>query len=307
MAYKIQMNKFIQQTFTLAIIFSLFMSLLPMQVLAMNFVPPTPAATNTVVSKDEVQNPEHIYNEACEIEGHKYNQAGVPLNGWSIGLMKIITHDNGVDVYDLDTRITNEDGYYCLEWDGETRVGREESTYVNDSSYSFVYRVYEKLVAGWENVSVEMGSDSSNLAVVADEDIVIAGDEVGVQIGENNGHIFANAAYHVDFYNQIIPGKDDDVVEEEATTTRSVGSSGTRVGGRSGSLSRPKATPTVAGTNSSNPAGQVLGEQVTVVPYGGAGAGAGGAANDYREVSTSSRLLVMLTDPQIFGSYQINN
>ena len=144
--------------------------------------------------------------DKCEIEGHKYDQTGKPLANWTMGLMKVITHNKGVDTYDLATAVTDSDGYYCLNWDGETRVARGVSTYQN-GPYTFVYRIYEKLLLGWGNVSVEKGPNFSTLAVVPAVDIKKEGDYVSVQIGTQNGYIYANAAYHVDFYNQVLKDK----------------------------------------------------------------------------------------------------
>jgi hypothetical protein len=144
--------------------------------------------------------------EQCEIEGHKYDQNGKPLAGWEIGLMKKITHNKGVDVYDLATDVTDADGYYCLNWDGEKRTLRGVSTYVS-GPYSFTYYVYEKLVTGWKNVGVEKGPNFSSLSAVPAGSIIKEGTYVSVQMGETNGYIYGNAAYHIDFYNQLIQDK----------------------------------------------------------------------------------------------------
>ncbi|MES2966751.1 MAG: hypothetical protein V4668_03115 [Patescibacteria group bacterium] len=140
--------------------------------------------------------------EQCEIEGHKYDEDGKPLANWTIGLMKVITHNKGVDTYDLATAVTDSKGYYCLNWDGEARTPRGIPTY-KSGPYTFVYRVYEKLVPGWKNVSVEKGPDVNSLTVVNAGDIKKDGVYVSVQIGTQNGYIYSNAAYHVDFYNQL--------------------------------------------------------------------------------------------------------
>ncbi len=140
--------------------------------------------------------------EQCEIEGHKYDQNGKPLANWTMGLMKIITHNKGTDIYDLATDVTDADGYYCLNWDGETRTIRGASTY-KSGPYNFTYHVYEKLVTGWKNVSIEKGSSVPTLAVVPNGDIKKDGVYISTQIGSQNGYIYSNAAYHVDFYNQL--------------------------------------------------------------------------------------------------------
>lgn len=148
--------------------------------------------------------PPHITPPApspCEIEGHKYDQFGNPLSGWEIGLMKTLTHSNGTDVYDLATDVTDENGYYCLRWDGETRVARAPSKYIG-GPYDFVYRVYEKLQTGWQTVSIEKGASVPELAAVPEEDIETDGVYVSVQMGVENGYIYGGAEYHIDFYNQ---------------------------------------------------------------------------------------------------------
>lgn len=242
-----------------------------------------------VVTKSKINNVPTL--DQCEIEGHKYDQAGNPLADWQIGLMKVITQGENKDVWDLATDTTDVDGYFCLEWDGETRQfrGEGEPTIVG-GEYSFVYRVYEKLVDGWKNISVEMGPAYNNLEVVADEDIQNDGEEVSVQIGEEGGYIYADAAYHVDFYNKkdeitstttstsTVPCVDTETVKCEVpvvvveNSSRHSGGSGTRV--------NRKATPEpqVLGVSTSSPA--VLGEQVSVVPTGAPDTGAGGTSTN---------------------------
>ncbi len=148
--------------------------------------------------------------EECEIEGHKYDSKGQPLANWTMGLMKVIKHNKGTDIYDLATDVTDADGYYCLNWDGESRTLRGKSTYKN-GPYTFTYQVYEKLVNGWKNVSIEKGPDYNSLSVVPTVDIKKDGVYVGTQIGEQNGYIYTNAAYHVDFYNQLTKDKSKDI------------------------------------------------------------------------------------------------
>lgn len=140
--------------------------------------------------------------EQCEIEGHKYDQTGKPLKNWEIGLMKVIKHNNGTDIYDLATAVTDSNGYYCLNWDGEARTLRGVSTY-KSGPYTFTYNVYEKLTSGWKNVSIEKGPNFSTLLVVPNSEIKKDGVYISTQIGEQNGYIYSNAAYHVDFYNQL--------------------------------------------------------------------------------------------------------
>jgi hypothetical protein len=137
--------------------------------------------------------------EQCEIEGHKYDQNGKPLVNWEIGLMKIIKHKNGTDTYDLARDTTDVDGYYCLEWDGESKTPRGTPTYTN-GEYTFTYHVYEKLVEGWKIMAVEKGPHYSNLTAVPFGDIRTEGKYRSISLG--SGYIIANAAYHVDFYNQ---------------------------------------------------------------------------------------------------------
>ncbi len=139
--------------------------------------------------------------DSCEIEGHKYDKDGKPLKGWTIGLMKIIKHNKGTDVYDLATTTTDVNGYYCLNWDGEKRTPRGTPSYKN-GPYTFTYHVFEKLQANWENHAVEKGTTHLDLAVVPSAQVKVDGQYVYTQIGVENGYIYANAAYHVDFYNK---------------------------------------------------------------------------------------------------------
>ncbi len=162
-------------------------------------------ATSTATSTPEEEEEENEHNGGngsgeCEIEGHKYDQDGNPLVNWVMGLMKIRTYeDDSSNTFDLAADTTDEDGYYCLEWDGEAGLPEGEET----TPYkSFIYYVYEVLVDGWENVSVEKGASVSELAVVPDEEVFdLPVDRVAVQVGEENGYIYKDAAYHVDFYN----------------------------------------------------------------------------------------------------------
>lgn len=148
--------------------------------------------------------------EQCEIEGHKYDSSGKPLANWTMGLMKVIKHNKGTDVYDLATAVTDSSGYYCLNWDGEARTLRGVSTY-KSGPYTFTYSVYEKLTSGWKNVSIEKGPNFSSLLVVQNSDIKKDGVYISTQIGEQNGYIYSNAAYHVDFYNQLVKDKNKEI------------------------------------------------------------------------------------------------
>ncbi len=152
---------------------------------------------------------------ACEFEGHKYDEKGNPLSNWAIGLMKVLTFgDRSENIYGLDEENTDKNGYYCLEWDGYA------GTEVVEEQHSFMYRVYEVLQKGWTNVSVEMGTKEANeankLTVAADADIKTEDGKTSVQVGETNGYVYADDAYHVDFYN-----KKDVVIDpcDEASTS----------------------------------------------------------------------------------------
>lgn len=151
----------------------------------------------------EVEPPHH---SGCEIEGHKYDENGKPLKGWTIGLMKTITHNRGEDIYDLATDVTDKDGYYCLEWDGETRTPRNTPSY-KKGPYHFTYSVYEIMKPNWEVLSVEKGKDVPSLTPVTPPEISYDMPYVSVQMGETDGYIFADAEYHIDFYNQKKGGK----------------------------------------------------------------------------------------------------
>ena len=155
--------------------------------------------------EDEPEDTDEPTTGECEIEGHKYDQAGNPLIDWAMGLMKIRTYeDESTESFDLATDTTDEDGYYCLEWDGQS--GLPEVT-EDTPSYNFVYRVYEVLKSGWTNVNVEKGADVDSLA--AADDITTVADRVSVAVSEVNGYIYADAAYHVDFYNATTSDGDD--------------------------------------------------------------------------------------------------
>lgn len=228
--------------------------------------------TENSESSENNENTETPTQFACEIEGHKYDQNGAPLPEWQIGLMKIITQGENTDIWDLANDMTDSDGYYCLEWDGETRELRGDTPTINDLPYDFTYHVYEKLVDGWNFLSIEKGADVSGLVVVDENEIRYDGEYISTQVGEINGYIYADSAYHVDFYNykdaEVVP-----VVEEE---NRSSGSSGTRVGDRNRGGSNPQ--PKVLGEATST-LPLIAGNQVTLVPTGAPDTGAGGTSN----------------------------
>ena len=217
----------------------------------------------------------------CEFEAHKYNQFGTPLTNWAIGLMKIITHNNGVDTYILDEQTTDNNGYVCLTWDGEYRVPFDDATpsYV-DGDYDFTYWLYERMQDGWHLNSIEMG-DVNDLQEVAGDAIVYGDHLVRVQYGEENGYIYKDAAYHIDFYNATSSDDNATTTEEVSTSTdpvtgggdgssrRTSHSSGTRVDTPEGEV--------LGASDSVTPEPLVLGEQVTAVPTGGANTGAGGS------------------------------
>ncbi|MBP9836650.1 MAG: hypothetical protein KBC78_02330 [Candidatus Pacebacteria bacterium] len=250
-------------------------------------------STTTTDTTDDTENTDYSEPFECEIEGHKYDQNGNPLSDWQIGLMKIITQDEKTDIWDLAEDITDNDGYYCLEWDGETRVFRGVAPTITAVPYDFTYHVYEKLVSGWSFLSIEKGSDVNNLLVVDESDTRYDGDYISTQIGETNGYIYTDAAYHVDFYNKkveetpVISGGSGSTDGNNGGSGGDNNSSSTRVGDRnSNSNSNPK--PRVLGEATST-APLISGEQVTVVPYGAPNTGAGGTSTS--QTLTLSQIL----------------
>ncbi len=137
----------------------------------------------------------------CEIEGHKYDKNGKPLKDWLIGLSKKIRHNNGFDMYDLATTTTDSNGYFCLDWNGESRTLRGVSTY-KGGAYTHEYFVYEYLKQGWENAFNEKGPNPYALLPVLPSEIWKDGSYINITMG--SGYIIANAGYHVDFYNATV-------------------------------------------------------------------------------------------------------
>lgn len=137
----------------------------------------------------------------CEIEGHKFDKNGTPLQGWNIGLMKTIVHNKGVDTFDLATSTTDINGYYCLDWNGESRTPRGTPKY-QSGPFTFEYHVYEVLKDDWKNVSVQKGPNKFAQQVVPQAQVKTSGKYVSTSLG--SGYIIANAAYHVDFFNEFI-------------------------------------------------------------------------------------------------------
>ncbi len=269
----------------------------------------------------------------CEIEAHKYDSEGNPLSGWMLGLMKVIYNDEFTNTYSLAEQETGADGYVCLEWDGETRSPLSVEGEITGNDYNFDYYVYETLQDGWTNWSIEAGADFNNLVVVPDEDVRSDGFTASVQIGETNGFLIKGAAFHVDFYNLLLNGVETGTSTDDGTgTTTDDGTSTTtddgtdttvnevpRGGG--GSLASPAnrggssggssssddeleeagAAPLVVGTTNNDngsgdgntPAAQVLGDQVSVVPFGGADTGAGGSAPQAASLWASLLLAVL--------------
>lgn len=134
----------------------------------------------------------------CEFEGHKYDEKGAPLQGWDIGLMKKITHNKGVDVYALATSTTDQNGYFCLDWNGEKRTPINTPTY-KSGPYTHEYFVYEVMKKDWKNVAIEKGATYHVLTPVPSGQIIKDG--VYVMISMGSGYIASNVGYHVDFYN----------------------------------------------------------------------------------------------------------
>ena len=237
---------------------------------------------DTVTFPTTTENNENFENPIqfeCEIDGHKYDQNGNPLSDWQIGLMKIVTQDEKIDIWDLSEDVTDIDGYYCLEWDGENRILRGDNPTITDVPYDFSYHVYEKLVDNWNILSIEKGTDISNLSVVNGSDIRYDGSYVSTKIGETNGYIYANTAYHVDFYNIKS--------EEEVSIVGSVGSGGSSSGGgtrvdrqgRGGGGSSNTEPKVLGEATSTMPL--IVGDQVTMVPTGAPDTGAGGTSSNH--------------------------
>ena len=231
--------------------------------------------------------------EACEIEGHKYDATGNPLKDWFIGFKKFATFGDAVEEYTIMSDNTDENGYYCLEWEDA------DFSEVTDGYDSYIYRIFEKMQSGWEFLSIEEGADYENLTVVADEDTWYGDAEVGVQFGEVNGIIPNNAAYHVDFYNYdtTASSTDNGTTTDDGVSGGGGGSSTSNSGGLSGGSStrvgsRSSGNPQVAGISDTvDPTPLVLGDQVSAVPLGAANTGAGGTATNVAWVTTLLLLL----------------
>ena len=242
----------------------------------------TGTSTNPIETTEDTEEDSYVEvsNEQCEIEGHKYDQTGNPLSDWVIGLMKTVTQGDKQDIYDLDKDTTDADGYYCLNWDGETREFRGDGEpQIKEGEFSLFYSIYEILKDGWLYNSIEKGADHSNLEVVADSEVKFDGDYRSTQIGEVDGYIYTDAAYHVDFYNKLIEEEKEDEVVEEGSSRSSGGGGGTRVGDRDKNRSNNSSTTDEDELSTPEPTPIVLGEQVSVVPTGAPNAGVGGANN----------------------------
>jgi hypothetical protein len=171
-------------------------------VLLMSIATPQAKADELAVPPpvDDVTQTQVTPESTCEIEGHKYDAVGNPLSDWEIGLMKIRMYDDeNIELSGLTEGLTDENGYYCLDWDGESGLeGVEEP-------YDFMYHVYEILKEGWSLLRIEKGTVEQNealeLQVVSEEDILTAEDIVSTQVFEANNYLPANTAYHVDFWN----------------------------------------------------------------------------------------------------------
>ncbi len=241
------------------------------------------SASSTETEEITDNSSEVIVNFDCEIEGHKYDQLGNPLSDWQIGLIKVYTQGDNQDILDLAVDTTDGDGHYCLSWDDDSHDnlrGGGERTIVG-GNFSYIFRVYEKMMTGWKNISIEKGSSYNNLIAVTETDIQTSEDEVSVQVGEENVYLDLNSAYHVDFYNK----KDEEVVacvdnEEVVCDVPEVvdGSGSGHRSNSSGTRVNRNATPEplVLGTSTSTP--EILGEQVSVIPVGAPDTGAGGTS-----------------------------
>ncbi|MCA9365443.1 DUF642 domain-containing protein [Candidatus Kaiserbacteria bacterium] len=138
----------------------------------------------------------------CIIEGHKFNEYGEPLEGWTIGLAvrdsflsRVQTFISDGPVYGepeiIGTDVTDDDGYYCIE-------PREKKFELQDIIPKLTtYGVYEEMQSGWEFMKVEVDEDERDLQPDSFFDVFVE-----VDLDEDS---------HVDFYNRE---KDDELVCE---------------------------------------------------------------------------------------------
>lgn len=155
---------------------------------------------------------------ACEFDGYKFDEQSNPLKGWTIGLMKSRTYDNGQEIttvlFDLASDVTDETGYYCLTWNGSD--GLPENT-EDTPPYEVEYYVYEVLQDGWTNMLIQ----EEGIDVPEGEIFTGAGARVGTPVGVFNEElndvlVITDAEYSVDFYNT----QDDDGGGNGTTTDR---------------------------------------------------------------------------------------
>jgi|GEM_PF-4382097 len=117
---------------------------------------------------------------SCLVEGHKYDELGNPLEGWTIGLADSdtdLTKDLISEDATLGTDVTDADGYYCIPREVAEGPGSN-------------YKVFEELQSGWEPHHVE----------VNEEPVTYFSDELyDVYI---NVDLPETGTLQVDFYNQ---------------------------------------------------------------------------------------------------------
>ncbi len=197
-------------------------------------------------------------DDECLIEGHKFDENGNPLSGWTIGLFEFVqelaaqntlqTVQEGTGPFPtsaagqvLDTDITDGDGYYCLSADD---VGQ------------FGYGVFEELQDGWSSDHMTEGD-------------VDHSDDAEEEVNRYTSEQFDIFTYvelddedplHIDFYNKQDGGGDDDDDDDDDDD-----------GGGSSSRRRSSSS-----SSSSNNEGEVLGEQTSILPLGAPATGRGG-------------------------------
>ena len=141
-----------------------------------------------VKSKDE---------PTCSVKGHKYDENGNPLEGWTIGIVGSdeLRHDSGIitilenDPYIMVTDVTDENGEYCLN--NYFFNINQEPYYIPE------YWIFEESKEGWEPIKIVVNDEES--AIVTSNPIIdVYTDITGLLSTEDTIH----KTLVVDFYNK---------------------------------------------------------------------------------------------------------
>jgi hypothetical protein len=209
----------------------------------------TPDTLGTFLDNVSLVCEEKIVEEECLVDGYVYDKNDNPLEGWTVGMNDLFSTST-----EIGTAVSNSDGYYCITGDIEVEENQELLSFIKTLFVQVAHAavdshiVYEVLKDGWSGLDITVDGNSSGI------------------LGDDYFDVYTEVAYEgspiqVDFYNEQNPG----------ISTNCVSDCG---GGGGGNFVQLTSTTPL----DDDPDGDVLGDQVSVVPQGAPNTGAGGTA-----------------------------